>query len=183
MTDLYVLPAKLPAIHTQQGPVTLERIHVNHAEMLAKAGADSADHVHQWLGKELCPISLRAAVKVIADLEEKRIQGFGICYLLIFNQQCLGLGIINYIHPTHKNANLGYWLHPASVGQGLASALCKSLTRLAFTQMDLMRLELLIEPANYASIALAERIGASKEGLCKKRLWGTRDAYLYSIVA
>lgn len=91
------------------------------------------------------------------------------------------MGIVNYIHPIHRVANLGYWIAPQACGQGLGSLLCDRLISLAKNHLNLVRLELFIEPANIASIKLAQRIGAAKEGLCRKRVFG-RDAYLYSLL-
>ena len=180
--DLTTLPARLPSIRTQQGPVAIQRIQARHADVLAEAGVAAGPSVQPWLGKTLCPGSLRHAQQAISQLEQSRKHGFGICYVLHFNNQCLGMGIINYIHPTHKNANLGYWLHPDARGQGLAVALCDKLKQLAFQQMSLTRLELFIEPDNLASISVAKRLNAVKEGLCRKRIFG-RDAILYSLTS
>lgn len=180
MIDLSILPAKLPPIHTQQGPVAIERLHSHHADTLSKAGASSANSVVPWLGKVLCPCSQRAAQQSIKQLEESRLSGFGIYYIMVFEEQCLGMGFLNYIHPIHNVANLGYWLVEEARGQGLAKAFCESLIRLAFSQMNLARLELLIEPENGDSITLAKRLGAKKEALCSKRIFG-KDALLFSI--
>lgn len=182
MIDLSVLPARLPPIHTQQGPVTVERIQAQHAELLADAGLEAAESVQPWLGKNLCPTSLRSANQTIQYIEQQRAYGSGLGYLICFNKQCLGMSFINQINLVHAVGNLGYWLRPSACGQGLALAMCKSMLRLAFSQMSLVRLELYIEPNNHPSLALAKRLGAEKEGLCRKRIF-SRDALLYSLVA
>lgn len=180
MIDLSTLPLRLPSIKTCQGPVAVERLQRQHALALAEAGKIAAESVHPWMGKTLCPITLRNAQQSITQIEQGRQQGFGIAYTLMHNTSCLGMGVINYIHPVHKNANLGFWLVPNARGQGLATALCHSLLTLAFNQIDVTRAELFIEPTNHPSIKLAERLHAHREGLCKKRIFG-RDALLFSI--
>ncbi|RPJ65157.1 N-acetyltransferase [Alteromonas sediminis] len=180
MNELSTLPSRLPPILTNQGAVSIERIQSHHAEPLHKAGVDAAPSVHPWLGKTLCPVSLRNAHHTIKQLEHSRQLGFGITYLLMYQGRCLGMGLINYIHPIHQCANLGYWMHPSARGQGLAKALCNRLITLAFEQMSLIRLELYIESDNDASIHLAHKLNAVKEGLCRKRVFG-RDALLYAI--
>jgi len=180
--DLSTLPSRLPPILTNQGAVSIERIQTNHAEALFQAGVDSAPSVHPWLGKTLCPVSLRNAQHTVRELENARLQGYGITYLLMYEGACLGMGIINYIHPIHKCANLGYWMRPNARGQGLAKALCNRLITLAFQQMGLIRLELYIEASNHASIHLAHKLNAVKEGLCKQRIFG-RDALLFAVTA
>ena len=181
LQDLSTLPARLPSIQTQLGPIAVERLQMHHADALALAGAAAASSVHPWLGKTLCPTTLRNAQQSIKQLEHSRQLGFGITYVLQFGEECLGMGLINYIHPTHHNANLGYWLHPKARRQGLAFALCRKLLHLAFNQMDLNRLELFIEPENKASINLATRLNARREGLCQNRVFG-RDALLFAIL-
>ena len=180
MIDLSILPSRLPPIHTEQGPVTIERIHAKHIHPLCEASQQAIHHVKPWLGSTLCPVTPALAKQCVNDMEAAREAGYGLTYLLMHDEKCLGMGIINYIHHTHLTANLGYWLTPQACGKGLATAICESLKKLAFTQMNLCRLECLIEPNNKASLRVAERIGASKEGVCRKRIFG-RDALLYSI--
>ncbi|WP_232367566.1 GNAT family N-acetyltransferase [Alteromonas pelagimontana] len=148
--------------------------------MLCEAAQKSVHHVRPWLGSGCCPVTPVAARQCIDELEQKRERSYGITYLLVMEDSCLGMGLINYVHPVHRSANLGYWIRPEACGQGLAVALCKSLQKLAFLQMDLCRLELYIEPNNKASLRVAEKLGAEKEGLCRKRIFG-RDALLYSL--
>lgn len=182
MIDLSILPSRLPPIHTEQGPVTIERIATKHTQRLCEASQQSIHHVKPWLGSGLCPVTPALAKQCISTMETDRETGYGLTYLLIHDERCLGMGIINYIHHTHLTANLGYWLRPDACGKGLATAICETLKKLAFNQMNLHRLECLIEPNNKASLRVAERIGAVKEGLCRKRVFG-RDALLYSITA
>ncbi len=157
----------------------IQRIAQKHADMLGLAGQQSAPHVRPWLGNALCPATPAASKQCIADMEMQRERGYGITYLLIDNDQCLGMGLINYIHPVHLTANLGFWLRPDACGKGLATALCKALMKLAFSQMGLHRLECLVEPNNKASLRVINRLGGEKEGLCVRRIFG-RDALLYS---
>lgn len=180
MIDLSILPSRLPPIHTEQGPVTIQRIALKHVDALCEASQQSIHHVKPWLGAALCPVTPALAKQCIQSMEAARDSGYGLTYLLMHDERCLGMGIINYIHHTHLTANLGYWLRPDSCGKGLATAICEALKKLAFNQMNLHRLECLIEPNNKASLRVAERIGAEKEGLCRKRIFG-RDALLYSI--
>ena len=180
MIDLSILPSRLPPIQTEQGPVTIQRIASKHCLALCQAGQQSIHHVKPWLGASVCPVTPALAKQCIDKMEEAREMGYGLTYLLMHEDSCLGMGIINYIHPVHLTANLGYWLTPQACGKGLATAICEALKKLAFSQMNLHRLECYVEPNNKASIRVAERIGGVKEGLCKKRVFG-RDALLYAI--
>jgi len=182
LTDLTTLAARLPVAHADYDQLTVARLSGRHTQALAEACVFAASHVKPWLGTALCPVTPAAVRKFIDDAEHKKDAGYGITYLMMDGQRCLGMGFINYIHPVHYTANLGFWIRPDACGKGLAVALCKSLTKLAFSQMQLHRLELFIEPANKASMKVAQKLGAQPEGLCRKRIFG-RDAYLYALLA
>jgi ribosomal-protein-alanine N-acetyltransferase len=182
LIDLSILPSRLPPIHTEQGPVTIQRIAPKHTEALCEAGQHAISHVKPWFGSSVCPVTPMQSKQCIDAMEDARRNDYGLTYLLMHDEKCLGMGIINHIHHTHFTANLGYWLRQDACGKGLATAICEALKKLAFSQMNLHRLECFIEPNNKASLRVAERIGAVKEGLCRKRVFG-RDALLYAVIA
>lgn len=62
-------------------------------------------------------------------------------------------------------AALGYWLVPCARGRGLATAAARTLTSWAFEAMGLEQIELAILPENTPSRRVAERLGATPEGL------------------
>lgn len=176
------LPARLPVAQSTPDNISVVRLASKHEDALCDACRASSQHVRPWLGSQLCPLTPSATRQCINDMEHKRATGYGITYLLMQQDTCLGMGLINHIHPLHNTANLGYWIRPEACGQGLAVALCQSLMKLAFAQMSLQRLELFIEPNNKASMRVADKLGAEKEGLCRQRIFG-RDAYLYALLA
>ncbi|MCW8092552.1 GNAT family N-acetyltransferase [Alteromonas sp. ASW11-130] len=182
MIDLSILPSRLPAIQTIEGPLTIERIASKHVDPLCEAGQKSVESIRPWLGTSLCPVTLPAARQCVAALELSRKQNYGLAYVLMNGPICFGMGVINYIHPIHLNANLGFWIRPDATGRGLAVALNQRLIKLAFEQMKLVRLEILVEPTNKASIRVAQKLNAEKEGLCQKRVFG-RDAFLFRLTA
>lgn len=166
---------------TGNGQIAIVRAQPKYATQVAVASKSAYASVSPWMGPSLVPTTTKAASKTLNALEAQRSQGFGITYLLLWQERCLGMGLINYIHPLHGNANLGVWLTPDARGRGIAVNLCKRLMELANETMGLRRLELFILPDNHASIKLAQALGAEKEGLCRQRILG-KDAYLYSIL-
>lgn len=80
--------------------------------------------------------------------------------------------------------SLGYWLVPEARGHGLAFAAARLLCDWGFAALGLERIELEIRPDNDASQRLAERLGATCEGLrpeshlAEGRRW---DMVLYSL--
>ena len=62
-------------------------------------------------------------------------------------------------------ATAGYAVAPPYRNHGYATAALRALTAFAAIRPDLARIELLIEPANLASIAVARRCGYQEAGL------------------
>jgi RimJ/RimL family protein N-acetyltransferase len=76
-----------------------------------------------------------------------------------------------------RQAEIGYWLVPDARGRGLATAAASMLSEWGFDSLGLHRIEFAILPENLASQRVAERLGATPEGIRKDshraegRLW------------
>lgn len=66
-------------------------------------------------------------------------------------------------YPAPAVRELGFWLHPAWVGQGYALEASSALSAFAFDQLQVERLHLYCDVRNGPSNALAQRLGASLE--------------------
>lgn len=100
-------------------------------------------------------------------------------------KQYLGGCGVNQINKEYRMANLGYWVRTSAAGQGIATRAVQLVSQWALTSTDLMRLELVIATTNIASQKVAEKAGASLEGLQRARLQldgMPHDAMMYSIV-
>jgi RimJ/RimL family protein N-acetyltransferase len=64
-------------------------------------------------------------------------------------------------------AALSYWTFPAFRGRGFASRAVRLVTAWAFDRLEVARVELLVEPDNAASLAVARRAGFTREGLLR----------------
>ena len=80
---------------------------------------------------------------------------------------------------------LGYWVVASQRRRGAAAHAVNAITRWAFDQLRLARLELYVEPWNEASIQAAQRAGFQREGLLRswKVVGGQRrDMWMYSLL-
>jgi ribosomal-protein-alanine N-acetyltransferase len=64
-----------------------------------------------------------------------------------------------------REATVGYWLVREARGQGLATAAASLLIDWGLRTLDLERVEFAILPENLASQRVAERVGATPEGI------------------
>ena len=92
---------------------------------------------------------------------------------------------LNQIDEENHRANLGYWVRSSATGRGVATAAVRQLVQWAFSNTALVRLEVVVSTQNAASLRVAEKSGALREGVLKKRLllhgiW--HDAVMLSFV-
>ncbi len=95
---------------------------------------------------------------------------------------CCGLNQINALYHV---ANFGYWVRTTAAGRGVATRAARLLVEWAFAHTDLERLEILAAVGNRASQAVAEKLGAVREGVLRARLrvhGEAQDAAVFSIL-
>ncbi|HAN21820.1 MAG TPA: GNAT family N-acetyltransferase [Clostridiales bacterium] len=72
---------------------------------------------------------------------------------------------------TNNKGELGYVLSPSYQGKGYMKEAVEAILRLAFTQLDLNRVELRIMDGNTASMKFAVSMGFKLEGVTRKSLF------------
>jgi ribosomal-protein-serine acetyltransferase len=98
----------------------------------------------------------------------------------------LGSVGLNQINPAYRMANLGYWIKTGQTKRGVATAATRLVARFGLLEVGLKRLEIIAAVGNRASQRTAEKAGAVREGVLRKRLWikeQPHDAMLYSLVS
>lgn len=92
---------------------------------------------------------------------------------------------LNQINELHHMANLGYWVRTSAAGQGVAPQAVQAVAEWAFANTQLQRLEIVVAVDNIRSQRVAEKAGATREGILRSRLCYRdryHDAVMYSIV-
>ena len=95
-----------------------------------------------------------------------------------------GVGL-NFINRVHQFGNLGYWVRTSAAGKGVASKASRLVARFGFEELGLHRIEILAAVSNIASQRVAEKIGAVREAVLRKRLLiggAPHDAVMFSLV-
>ena len=95
-----------------------------------------------------------------------------------------GVGL-NFINRVHRMGNLGYWVRTSAAGRGIATKAARLMARFSFEQVGLHRVEILAAVPNLASQRVAEKAGAVREGVLRKRLLiggESQDAVLFSLI-
>jgi len=97
----------------------------------------------------------------------------------------LGSCGINHINRIYLLANLGYWVRTDQTGKGIATEATKLVAQFGFSKLELRRIEIVTGVENWASRKVAENVGATFEGILRRRLrLGPRniDAAMHSLI-
>jgi ribosomal-protein-serine acetyltransferase len=82
----------------------------------------------------------------------------------------LGSCILNQIDPHNRLANMVYWVRSSRRGQGIAGRAARLLAEFGFRRLQLLRIEIVVAEQNTASLRVAEKTGAKREGLLRNRI-------------
>lgn len=128
------------------------------------------EDAEEWVALQTDSFARRTEFEfVITDREDRFLGGCG----------------LNHILEAHRMANLGYWVRSTETDRGIASAAVRRLADWAFGETGLERVEILASTENARSQRVAQRAGATREGVLRSRLWchgRFHDAVVYSIV-
>lgn len=82
----------------------------------------------------------------------------------------LGCAGLNHINRFYRMANLGYWVRTSATGGGVATRAARLVARFGFEKLGLLRAEIVVAVGNKASLRVAEKAGAKREGVLRNRL-------------
>ncbi|MBI2186604.1 MAG: GNAT family N-acetyltransferase [Acidobacteria bacterium] len=101
------------------------------------------------------------------------------------NGRYLGQCGLNQFDEPNRRCNLGYWVRTSAAGRGVATRATRLLRDWAFEHTSLVRLEIVVATGNHASLRVADKAGAVREGVLRHRLilhGAPVDAVMFSFV-
>lgn len=104
---------------------------------------------------------------------------------LVESGELIGSVGLNAFDRLNRWANLGYWIRTSQQGNGFITRAAALVTDFAFAELGLGRVEILAAVENTRSQAVAERLGALREGVARRRLRvgeTVQDAVVFSII-
>jgi RimJ/RimL family protein N-acetyltransferase len=81
---------------------------------------------------------------------------------------------------------IGYWIRAGRTGRGLATEAAAALTRVALELCAVDRVEIRVDPANAASLAVPRKLGFAEEATLRRRLpdeGELRDVVVFALFA
>jgi ribosomal-protein-serine acetyltransferase len=134
------------------------------AEALGRAVTESIEHLRPWMPwVEQEPLTLERRREMIVEWDRDWRAG-GDVVLGIFRDGEItgGTGMHRRIGP--GGVEIGYWVHPACLRQGVATTASALVTDAAFTQAGMDRIEIRHDKANVASGGVPAKLGFTLVG-------------------
>ena len=169
------------------GIIVIKKIIPNYVPLLYQAVFESKEALEVWLPWCHSDYKIEETKGWVnfqqAAWNDKLEFSFGI-FEVNSNRFVGGCGI-NQINWMYKIGNVGYWIRTGATGKGYASAAARLCAEFGFVDLQLNRIEIVAAKDNIASQKAAEKTGATKESLARKRLIvgdKVHDAFVYSLI-
>jgi RimJ/RimL family protein N-acetyltransferase len=153
------------------------------APLFKEAVDSSLDHLRPWMPWAAHdPQPLPEKVRLLRRFRGNFDRGEDFVYGIFSRNETEVVGGTG-LHPRVGEGafEIGYWIRASRVGEGLATEAAAALTRVAFELCGVDRVEIRVEPANVASVAVPRKLRYAEEGMLRRRLPGARDLLVYSL--
>lgn len=123
-----------------------------------------------WPEDDLTNIGFRRRLKAYA---QQRQSGVGRTYFIFKKENNTligGISLTRITHGTTRSAMIGYWMGVQHAGQGNMKKAVLAISKFAFTNLKLKRLEAACVPGNDTSINLLKKCGFREEGFAREYL-------------
>lgn len=183
---------RVVADHRRGAAVVLRRHVDEDAVRIAQACADP--QCQYWLPGLPSPYTVADAVRYLADREEQHASGTGVYWAVADAEDDRLLGVVSLTDVDLRvgSAEVGYWVHPAERGRGVAATAARLAARHALLPAEdgglgLHRVGLRVADGNTASQRAAQRAGFTPAGRDRSaevlRDGSRRDFLRYDLLA
>ena len=147
------------------------------APLLKDAIDSSLDHLRPWMAwAQDEPQTLEQKVALLRRFRSHFDLGREFVYGILDRDERQALGGTG-LHPRSGDDSLeiGYWIRASEAGHGLATETTAALTRVAFEVCGVDRVDVRVDPANAASLAIPRKLGFREEATLRRRLPAHED--------
>ena len=157
------------------------------APLLKDAIDSSLDHLRPWMPWARAePQSLEEKVQLLRRFRGQFDLGTDFVYGIFSADESEVVGGTGLHTRVGDDAfEIGYWIRAGRVGRGFATEAAAALTRVALELCAADRVEIRVDPANEASLAVPRKLGFDEEATLRRRLptpdGERRDAVVFVI--
>jgi ribosomal-protein-serine acetyltransferase len=169
------------------GVIMLRPYRVSDTDSVYEAARESISELSVWMSWCHPDYSIEETRTWIESQPDKWEKGEEYNFAISYNTGplCLGGCGLSVIDPGCGIANLGYWVRTSQTNKGIATAATMLLAQFAFNELKLNRVELTIAVDNQVSLRVADKAGATKEGILRNRVTKSdtpSDAVVFSLI-
>jgi len=153
-------------------PASIRLITLSDAPRLATLRAINRDFLAPWepIRPEIS-FTVEGQRHAISDALEQYDRGLALPEVILADGQVVGRATLsNIVRGPFQSCNLGYWVDAAHNGRGVATAAVRQIVDMAFTELDLHRVEAGTLTHNVASQRVLERNGFVRFGIAPSYL-------------
>jgi ribosomal-protein-serine acetyltransferase len=177
----------IPESISNGGRIALVPVEPGHAERFYEAIVESRHELARWMEWVHRGYQIEETRHWIATRRNAWKEGSDYAFTILETgtANLLGGCRVGVTSPVHRIGTIGYWIRSSRTKQGFASEAAGLLAQFGFSHLGLIRIEIIIPAGNAASIRVAEKAGALKEGRLRNRLvlkGKPTDAYLFSLI-
>jgi len=167
--------------------INIRKFTVGDAPELYAAVKESVAHLSPWLCWCTPAYSMNDAEFWVTTAEQEWNAANDFRFVIECNitGKFLGSVAINQVIQQQKTGNLGYWIRQSALNKGACTNAARKAIEYGFNQLHLQRIEICALETNTASIAIAEKLGATYEGILRNKLFHYGKAYpakCYSLI-
>ena len=163
--------------------ITLRRLTRENAQEKFDLIVKNHDHLLPWLPWADFYHEIDDMYKYTDSEIEKFDAGTAVNYDIYCQDQLVGSIDFNHIDEDNHHAEIGYWLGEEFTGKGIMTRVVASFTKYGFEKLGMIRIAILACVDNKPSIAVAERLNFTKEGILRQYSElpdGVHDVVVYS---
>jgi len=154
------------------------------APLLKEAVDSSLEHLRPWMAwAEAEPQPLEEKTALLRRFRGQFDLGRDFVYGILSGEEREVVGGTGLHKRVGEDAlEIGYWIRASRIGNGLATEVTAALTRVAFELCGVDRVDIRIDPANAASLAIPRKLGFAEEATLRRRLPPHEDGIRRDVV-
>lgn len=126
------------------------------------------DYIGRYIGLPDAAKDIESAQAFLHSYAEKALADTGRIYGTWLDGTLVGGVLFRTVDLRLSLAEAGCWLEPSGAGRGLATKASRVIIDWAINERDIHRVEWWAATGNHASIAVAQRLGMTKEGVLRE---------------
>ncbi|WP_330298723.1 GNAT family N-acetyltransferase [Streptomyces sp. NBC_00503] len=143
-------------------------LEVRHAEEFLAHMNRGRAFIGQYVGLPDVVADLDGARSYLGTYAQRAANDTGRLYGIRVDGVLVGGVLFRTFDTGSGTCEAGCWLEPTAAGRGLVTKACRTIIDWAFQDRGMHRVEWHVAPANKKSIAVAERLGMTREGVLRE---------------